>query len=193
MTRAANIHGTGAEIFWGEASPCEHLVQFYEADDVFLDTLEGFVNGGLRSGDSVIVIATAAHRRVLEERLASAGCDVDEACSSDQYIALDAESTLELFMKAGWPDDERFFALVRELLERARRGGRKVRAFGEMVAIMWARGEQGATVHLEHLWHQLCTAEGFSLLCAYPKVGFAQNAAESISEICAAHSQVLPH
>ena len=187
------MHRRGSEMFWGEVSPSEHLVQFYEADSVFLDTLEGYVSGGLRAGESVIVIATPAHRRVLADRLESAGIDVASAQANELYIALDAEATLGFFMKDGWPDDARFFELVRGLMKRAKRDGRKVRAFGEMVAIMWARGEQGATVRLEHLWHQLCSSEGLSLLCAYPKTGFTQDAASSLSEICAAHSRVLPH
>ena len=62
------------------------------------------------------------------------------------------------------------------LLTRGRAGGRRVRAFGEMVAVMWARGEQGATVRLEHLWHRLCQSEAFSLFCAYPRIGFTQDA-----------------
>ena len=37
------------------------------------------------------------------------------------------------------------------------------------------------------------TADGFPLLCAYPKVGFTQDASASMSEICAAHSKVLSH
>jgi hypothetical protein len=182
----------GADVFWGEVSPCEHLVQFYEADATFTDTLVGFVSGGLAAGESVIVIATPPHRQTLEKRLNASGFDIDSAKADDRYIALDAEQTLGFFMRKGWPDDERFFKLVRALMGRAAKGGRKVRAFGEMVAIMWARGEQGATVRLEHLWHELCAAEGFSLLCAYPKVGFTQNAAASMSEICAAHSRVVP-
>ena len=109
MSPSSNMHGSGAEIFWGEVSPCEHLVQFYETDNVFLDTLEGFVSGGLRAGESVIVIATPTHRQILEQRLTSRGVDVDQARSQDQYIALDAEQTLGFFMKSGWPDDERFF------------------------------------------------------------------------------------
>ena len=56
---------------------------------------------------------------------------------------------------------------------------------------MRARGDQAATVRLEHLWNQLCQARGFSLFCAYPKVGFTQDANASISELCAAHSRVI--
>jgi hypothetical protein len=180
-------------VFWGEISPCEHLVQFYEADNVFLDTLEGFVGGGLRSGEGVIVIATPGHLQVLSERLRASGIDVDRALRHDQYIPLDAEESLARFMTNGWPDDEQFFGFVRGLLERARTRHPKVRAFGEMVALMWARGEHGATVRLEHLWHQLCSTDGFSLLCAYPRAGLTEDASSSISEICAAHSRVVTH
>jgi len=193
MPNTTNVQASAAQVFWGEISPCEHLVQFYEADNVFLDTLEGFVSGGLATGESAIVIATPAHRKILEERLTSKGFDLQRAQLDDQYIALDAEQTLGFFMRDGWPDDERFYKLVLELVRRAKGDGLKVRAFGEMVAVMWARGEQGATVRLEHLWHQLCAAESFSLLCSYPKVGFTQNASESIAKICAAHSRVVPH
>lgn len=51
------------------------------------------------------------------------------------------------------------------------RDGRRVRAFGEMVAVMWTRGQSGATVQLEHLWHRFCQTKAFSLFCAYPKSG----------------------
>jgi len=182
----------GARVFWGEIAPCDHLVQIYEEEGAFLDTLEGFVAGGLRAGDAIVLIATPAHRRSLEDRLRAVGMDLAHASATDQYIALDASETLARFMVDGWPDDARFKALVKDLLSRAGRNGRPVRAFGEMVAIMWQQGHHAATVRLEHLWHRFCQEEGFSLLCAYPKSGFTEDATESIREICAAHSKVVP-
>jgi hypothetical protein len=191
MNASNLMHGAAPKVAPREV-PCEHLVQFYEADEDFLDTLERFVRGGLSTGESAIVIATPEHRWVLEQRLAAHGLDIADARARDQYIPLDAEQTLGFFMRDGRLNDERFFKLVRALLTLAGNADRKVRAFGEMVAIMWARGERDATVRLEYLWHQLCASEGFSLLCAYPKAAFAQNAS-SIDQICAAHSKVLPH
>lgn len=179
------------ENFWGEIAPCEHLVQIYEEDDVFLDTLQGFVVGGLQAGDGVIVIATAPHLLALDERLALSGCDLDGARLSDQYIALDAERMLERFMVNNWPDDARFEQTILQLLERARGPGRRVRAFGEMVAILWASGHAGATVRLEHLWREVCHQHSLPLFCAYPKSGFTQNAELSVREICQAHSCVI--
>ena len=186
------VRPSGAPVFWGEIAPCEHYVQIYGDEAVLLDTLEGFVAGGLRGGDAVVLIATAEHLKSLERRLLAQDIDVEACRRRDQYIALGVDETLSRFMAGGWPDDERFKGVVKELLERARgKEGRRVRAFGEMVALLWARGNVGATVRLEHLWHGLCRTESFSLFCAYPRVGFTQDAAASISELCAAHSKVI--
>ena len=192
MSSNYDLCGGGTDVFWGEIAPSDHLVQIYEDENVFLDTLEGFVGGGLKAGEGVILIATAAHLSALEGRLKAGGLDVDAARSEDQYVSEVAEEVLAKFMEKSWPDDKLFTEVISELLARAGKNGRKVRAFGEMVAILWARGDTGATLRLEHLWHNLCEAEGFSLFCAYPKVGFTQDAKESISEICAAHSRVIP-
>ena len=192
MSESYEVHRTGSDIFWGEIPPSEHLVQVYESESVFLDTLEGFVTGGLRSGDGVIIIATEDHLHELNERVALRGQDGDAFRESGQLIELIAGEVLELFMVDGWPDEARFQRVVRELLTRARGPGRRVRAFGEMVAILWARGDQGATVRLEYLWHQLCKADGFSLFCAYPRIGFTGDSTQSIHELCDLHSKVVP-
>jgi len=94
-----------ADIFWGELAPCEHLVQLYEHDDVFLDTLEGYVYGGLHAGDAVVVIATARHAKDLTERLRRRGVDVDKERRLRNFILLNAEETLHSFVSDdGWPN-----------------------------------------------------------------------------------------
>jgi hypothetical protein len=177
--------------FWGEIAPCDHFVQIYEDELAFVDVLGGFVTGGLLAGEAIIIIATPAHRQALEQRLQAAGIDVPAARAVDSYISLDAGETLDRFMVDDWPDEERFKETVSGLLSRAGAQGRRVRAFGEMVALLWAQGHCGATVRLEYLWNRFCEQEGFSLLCAYPKSGFTADAADSIRQICDAHSHVV--
>jgi hypothetical protein len=177
--------------FWAEIAPSDHLVQIYQDELAFLDVLAGFVAGGVTAGDAIIVIATPAHREALDQRLEAAGIDVEAARKVDSYISLDAAETLSTFMVQDWPDEERFNATVSGLLKRAGVQGRSIRAFGEMVALLWAQGHCAATVRLEYLWHRLCLTSGFSLLCAYPKSGFTVDAAESIRQICDAHSHVV--
>lgn len=192
---ANNREGTG-EVFWGEITPSEHIVQIYDDSAVFLDALEGYVAGGLRAGDGVIIIGTPATRDAMDARLAQHEArgefNMRHARSSDQYITLDADETLSLFMRNGWPDESLFKDVITHLLGRSRgEGERRVRAFGEMVALLWAQGHNGATVRLEHMWHRLCQNQAFCLFCAYPRVGFTQRTDESICEICAAHSRVV--
>lgn len=179
------------DVFWAELAPCDHCVQIYENDEVFLDSLEGFVADGLRTREGVIIIATTAHLGALERRLNGRGFEIDAARARDQYIALDAEETLAKFIVNGWPDDDLFNELVAGLIARAYGNGRRVRAFGEMVALLWARGHNAATVRLEYLWTRFCQTEALCLFCAYPRSGFTQDADASIREICAAHGKVL--
>ena len=188
---ATDAEGKRSEVFWGEIAPCEHLVQFYPDDSAFLDSLEGFVVAGLRGGEGVIVIATPDHIHALDRRLPQHGIDLEHPALRDQYVTLDAERVLAMFMINGWPDDYLFEQIVISLLKRAGKGGRRVRAFGEMVALLWTQGHAGATVRLEHLWHKMCRENGFSLFCAYPRIGFTQDADSSMKEICDAHSKVV--
>jgi hypothetical protein len=178
------------DVFWGELSACDHSVQIYQTDTEFLDALEGFVAAGIRQGDAILLIATPVHLAGLEERLSANGFDLAAARERRQFFTFDAEETLSKFMVDGWPDEQRFNDLVNGLLADARQHYPTVRAFGEMVALMWAAGHCGATVRLEHLWSRLCMEKEFSLFCAYPKTGFTQDTASAIAEVCAAHTQV---
>lgn len=181
---------SAADVFWGELAPCDHCVQIYENDKDFLDSLQSFVAAGLRQHDAVILIATSSHLDALRARLVRDGFDVAGAVARDQYIALDARETLDKFMVNGWPDEDLFEELITGILDRARSRHGKVRAFGEMVALMWAEGHCGATVHLEHMWTRLCSKEKFSLFCAYPTAGLTKDSVKSLSEVCEAHNKV---
>src|SRR6185503_1640117 len=127
MNDGYDCQSSNTEDFWGEISPVNHSVQIYANDEVFLSTLEGFVSAGLQAGESVIVIATAAHRLALQKRLRECGIDVEAASARDQYIALDARGALATFIVNEWPDDALFKRFVGELLTRAHTNSRRVR------------------------------------------------------------------
>ncbi|WP_255905118.1 MEDS domain-containing protein [Paradesertivirga mongoliensis] len=166
-------------------------MQIYENDDAFLELLMNFVGEGINSDESVIVIATDVHLKGLEFKLASHGLNVESLVSNHQYFPLNAEEILSKFMRSGWPDEELFMTVVTDLIKKAKAGDKKVRAFGEMVAILWAEGNSGATVNLEHLWNKLCQKEVFCLFCAYPKSGFTQGNEASMQHICDSHTRMV--
>jgi hypothetical protein len=191
MKNKSEWNKSETDIFWGEIAPCDHVVQIYESDGIFLDALTGFVGGGIKSNDCVIVIATAAHLRALRERLESYAIHVDDLIEEGRYVPLDAEETLSKFMVNSWPDEALFNITVSTLIEKAHCNNRRVRAFGEMVALLWAKGNSGATVRLEHLWNRFCERASFCLFCAYPKNGFTEDLNNSIQHICGAHSKLI--
>ena len=178
-------------IFWGEMAAHEHIAQFYESDDTLLESLTGFVVSGLNRDESVILIATPDHLRSLNRILIEAGVDIDTAAAEDRYITLDARMGLASFMVKGWPDAQRFHEFASLLLRRAGSDFRHVRIFGEMVGVLWARGQSTPTVQLEQLWQQLCSANPISLFCAYPRDVLTRMQAESLAGICLAHTHIL--
>ncbi|HET8818818.1 MAG TPA: MEDS domain-containing protein [Xanthomonadaceae bacterium] len=185
-TRASECPG-----FWADMSPCEHFVHLYAGDRGLLDLLHGFTVDALRGGEAAVVIATPEHLAELDRRLTADGFDLTAARWQGQYLPMDAKATLAQFMISGWPDDEQFNHVMSNVLARARRNGRRVRAFGEMVALLWADGRADATVRLEHLWNEFCRSQSLPLFCAYPLAAFDEDAAGTLTDICKAHSRLI--
>ena len=179
------------KVFWGEIAPTDHVLQIYENDESFLCTLEGFVLSGLEAGECVVLIATPEHITALRERLSQKELSVVELIADDQLIFLDAEETLSKFMVNGWPEAMLFDETISAIVKRATNRNRSLRAFGEMVALLWAKGEKSATVHLEILWNRFCEMQRFCLFCAYPSNGFTQEVNFSAHTICCAHAKMI--
>ena len=178
---------------WSEMSDTEHFVQFYEADGFLLNSLSGFIGGAINSGDSAVVVATKAHRDGLDELLRVNGLDVTNAIASGKYVSLDAAETLSKFMVDGFPEAGRFNEVLGGVLASVSDGRSRVRAFGEMVALLWAEGNFNGAIHLEDLWNNLQKAHSFSLFCAYPMHGFSGEKFEQPHHgVCTVHSRVLP-
>ena len=178
---------------WSEMGETEHFVQFYDTDEFLLNSLSGYIGMGLSLGDASIVVATRAHRESLDKRLQDYGLDVFAARASGKYIQLDAAETLAQFMEGGQPDVGRFADVVGSLVTRAAGSGRRVRIFGEMVALLWGQGNMDAALRLEALWNDLRKTHRYVLFCAYPMRACAGDAlADSFKGVCASHSRVIP-
>jgi PAS domain S-box-containing protein len=166
----------------------EHFVQFYDQDEFLLEEVSGFLREGLEAGHACLVIATPQHRDGLDHRLKGLARD------RSRYLALDAAATLAKLMVNGYPDAQRVEKILGSTLHGiSRNGTMHVRAFGEMVSLLWEEGKHEAAFRLEELWNDLAAAHSFSLLCAYPMAGFHDaEHGSSFLQICGAHSHVRP-
>jgi len=172
-----------------------HAVQFYERDDVLADAVAEFVAGGLAVGQPALLIITAPHRVAVERALAARGVDVDAMRRRGELLLFDARETLDTFMRGAAPDPTRFTAIVGGHLDaiEARRPGAVVRAYGEMVDLLWSEDNPTGALRLETLWNELAETRRFSLLCSYAMARFADaKHAEPFADLCAAHDRVVP-
>ena len=177
---------------WESIRTNEHFVQFYEGDRSLIQSICSFLHAGFRKQDSAIVIATKAHRQALEVALVARGVDVESLKSSGSYMPLDAGETLTKFIVQGTPDALLFEKALAPALNFASQLG-PVRAFGEMVALLWAEGNEAGALKLEELWNDLAKRFSFTLFCAYPMADFKGEAkGKPFGHICKAHSRVIP-
>ncbi len=171
----------------------EHFVQFYESDEFLLGSLGGYVGTGLAGGESCIVVATEERRAGLDAYLRRRGQDPRAARMRGQLFSLDAAETLSQFMVGRSPEPSRFEEVIGGLFERASSGGRRVRVFGEMVALLWAEGNRDAALLLEGLWNGLQQRRPFQLFCAYPIRHFGTDSQSvPLGHVCAEHTRVIP-
>jgi signal transduction histidine kinase len=170
-----------------------HLVQYYEKEGFLFDRIADFMSDGLRGSDAAVVIATRDHRDAVETRLRGKRVDLSRLIAAGRYQPLDAHETLSSFMVNGSPDPHLFANTIGPVIRTARAGDRRVLAFGEMVAVLWAEGKRDAALRLEELWNALAREEAFSLLCAYPITSFDEAAhAKLFADINAEHTWVAP-
>lgn len=172
----------------------EHFVQLYGEDHQLLTrNVSRYLAEGLRRGDGLIVIASFDHAAAIRRHLGEACPEVPAALLDGRLLFLDARATLETFLVEGVLDRQRFEAVVggvlREVLARSASG--QVRAFGEMVALLWADGRTDAALLLEEYWNELLHGPPFSLFCAYPMDIFSPDAdLGGVGAVLRAHSHM---
>ena len=170
-----------------------HIVQFYESDELLEGAVVDFLADGLTADAPIVVIATETHRRAFIAQLTTRGFDPGRRIGADRLIMIDAQETLDKFMVGAAPDRQLFTETVSPVIDRARAqgGGRAIRAYGEMVDLLWRGGNRSGAVALEQLWNELRTVRSFSLLCSYVVSSFHQESS-GMQEICRTHTHVRP-
>jgi len=177
-----------------ESAPHSHFLQFYHADERPLVRNVGrFLCEGLNQGDHLILISTKEHTASFTDELAVLNAGVDAARRDGKLVCLDARETLAQFMVDGRPDAERFRSVIGSLLLRFSSNAGGVRAYGEMVNVLWKDGLTAVALRLEQLWNDLLRDFEFSLYCAYQVDIFdGRVAMADLNAVLCNHTHLLP-
>lgn len=165
-----------------------HAVRFYEDAAALSRIVADFLLEGIQNGQPALVIATPAHQQGILARLRERSIDPSAAIARGHLVLAEASEMLASFMVDGMPNAARFNEVTTGLLD-GMSHGRLIRAYGEMVDVLWQAGMHAAAIRLEMLWNQLANSAEFSLLCGYSMGHFYKDAA--YDEICAHHTHAI--
>lgn len=170
-----------------------HEVHFYPSETSLVDVLTGFLSDGIRSGQPLVVITTPSRRRAVEARLVQ--LHPEYRSREAESVWLDARDTLAGFMEGRMPSPELFHATLGNVFDRlmVSRSYLVVRAYGEMVDMLWKDGNPDGAIALEKLWNALANRYAFNLLCAYERAHFDDvDEKTGYHRVCAVHDRVWP-
>jgi CheY-like chemotaxis protein len=162
----------------------DHVVQFYDSDGFLTQEVARWFELGFRGNEACVMVANDAHRSLLAGEL---GAD------ADRIVFLDAAQQLAGFDGPDGVDPSLFERTVGRFVQHATAEGKRVRAFGEMVALLAERGRHGDALVLENCWNELIRRRHVDLLCAYPLALFDRaESRDAFRAVCGAHTHVLP-
>ena len=163
----------------------EHGVHFSRSDEHAVAAVVEMVCDAIDHDRGVVLVVSGLHRRWIESELHVRGARID----GGHFHVLDAAATLSSLLVAGEPDAERFRSVLGTLVaDAASRSPAGLSVYGEMVGILWARGDPQSAMRLEELWNELQGAVPFSLMCGY--VLDARTSSRDLAAIRGVHSHV---
>ncbi len=178
-----------------EAAPSDHIVQLYQDEDFLNRAVCRFAGAALANGEGIILVPTLAHWDAIRPRLEAEGVDVEAARQRGQLTVVDADEFLPRFMRDAMPDSPLFLGLAADVIGRARAGGRYpvVRWWGEMVNVLWERGDVAASMNLEDLFDQLARHHDIAIFCSFLMDNFdGEVHARVLPRLGTNHSHLIP-
>ncbi|MEA3144413.1 MAG: hypothetical protein QOG31_1737 [Thermoplasmata archaeon] len=171
-----------------------HCVLLYQDERFLVEAIGAWAEAGLRAGEGVILVARATVGDQVRAWLKGADMDPLAFEVMGRLRVLDADRTMRLFMVGGKPQANLFTNVVAPLVEDAKKASPagEVRAWGEMVDLLWKRAQGPAAVALESLWNDLIATHAFRLFCAYQVDAFDAIQFPKVRAIAASHGLVLP-
>jgi hypothetical protein len=176
-------------------APGDHIVQLYQDQEFLNSAVCRYISTGLGNGEGIILFSTPARWDAVRPRLEAEGMDVHAAQERGQLTMFDADELLSRFMRGPMPDRPTFNAVVGDIIGQAHAGGSypKLRAWGEMVNVLWERGDVAGSMNLEDLFDQLNKVVDIVMFCSFLMDNFNGDIHEAmLPRLGMNHSHLIP-
>ena len=177
------------------AEPRDHVVHLYQDQDFLNRAVCRFAGAALANGEGLILVPTVDHWNAFRPRLEAEGVDVKDAQARGQLTVVDADELLPRFMQKALPDGPMFLGLAGEIIARTRGAGRfpQVRWWGEMVNVLWERGDVAASMNLEDLFDRVAQEQDIAIFCSFLMDNFnGEIHAHMLPRLGENHSHLIP-
>ncbi len=168
-----------------QATASHHAVHIYDSDQQLVRWVADSFTAAVADGRATLMVATPAHQRAIERELEARGVSLD----GPLHCNFDAATTLDSLLTDGDSDQVLFDRVVAPAVAALSDAGHGLTVFGEMVDLLWERGDAARAMALEARWNILGTELDFSLLCAY-RAG-ADGDLTVFDDVAALHTQVI--
>lgn len=170
-----------------------HLLKICRDEAMQAEAVAYFIKGGLLDNELVIIIARASLRNAILFHLNAMGLNVQFFKNQGQLKFLDADFLLSRILINDMLEDRVIHELIVRPIQIAHLKYGKIRAFGEMVDILWKGRQYDRALQLEKLWDELSKEYQFALFCTYLTNSFdASDYDDSLEHVCKVHSHLLP-
>jgi len=176
-----------------DATPCDHIVQLYQDQNFLNRAVCRFAGAALANGEGIILVPTLTHWNAIRPRLEAEGVNVQAARERGQLTVVDADGLLPRFMRDAMPDSSVFLGLAGDVIGQTRGRYQKVRWWGEMVNVLWERGDVAASMNLEDLFDQLAKKHDIAIFCSFLMDNFNGDVhAHMLPRLGRNHSHLIP-
>jgi MEDS: MEthanogen/methylotroph, DcmR Sensory domain len=168
-----------------DPGPRDHIVQLYQEWAFLNRAVCRFVGAGLAKGEGIILVSTLPHWNGFRAHLEAEGMGVQAARKRGQLMVVDADELLPRFMRDAMPDPAIFPGVFGDVVAEARAAGgyEKVRVWGEMVNVLWERGD----------FDQLIKKHDMAIFCSFLMDNFNDDVhTRMLPRLGTNHSHLIP-
>src|SRR5579871_4881062 len=160
--------------------PGTHIIYPYSTFSHILGDVSRYVSEGISRGESVVLIITGEHRRLLTDQLLADETNVSNLENDGRLFFLDAAALIHDMFLGDTPNPAGFNTFVGTIIRQGITSApaSRVRVFGEMVNLLCSVGREEAAVRFEELWNTLTEAKTVPVYAPIRSTRFSHYAME---------------